>query len=497
MARSKAFLAFDMGAESGRAIVGSFDGSRVELEEVHRFSNDPVRIGGTLYWDILRLFHETKKGLAAALQRYGDSIVSIGMDTWGVDFGLLDKAGQLLSNPVHYRDARTDGMLEEAFRVMPRSEVFRNTGIQIMQINTLYQLLAMKRAGSPLLEIADRLLFIPGLLSYFYTGVQSSDSTAASTSQLYDPTTGTWSDALLSAFGIPSDILPQIVDPGTVIGELLPAIGQETGAGSLKVVTPGGHDTACAVASVPAQGTDYIYISCGTWSLMGIETDSPVIDDLTADLNFTNEGGVCQTIRLLKNIAGLWPVQECRRAFEREGVPLDYDEITRQASAAPALVSFIDPDDGAFLNPPDMPAAIQQFCRQTGQPVPQTRGEIVRAALEGLALKYRYVADRLEAIAGRRLGTIHMVGGGIKNRLLCRMAADASGRRVVAGPSEATAIGNTLMQAMAMGEIGSLSELRAVVRNSFETEVFDPSDSAAWDDAYGRFVRMIERSDSA
>lgn len=340
MARSKAFLAFDMGAESGRAIVGSFDGSRVELEEVHRFSNDPVRIGGTLYWDILRLFHETKKGLAAALQRYGDSIVSIGMDTWGVDFGLLDKAGQLLSNPVHYHDARTDGMLEEAFRVMPRSEVFRNTGIQIMQINTLYQLLAMKRAGSPLLEIADRLLFIPGLLSYFYTGVQSSDSTATSTSQLYDPTTGTWSDALLSAFGIPSDILPQIVDPGTVIGELLPAIGQETGAGSLKVVTPGGHDTACAVASVPAQGTDYIYISCGTWSLMGIETDSPVIDDLTADLNFTNEGGVCQTIRLLKNIAGLWPVQECRRAFEREGVPLDYDEITRAGIGSSCASEF-------------------------------------------------------------------------------------------------------------------------------------------------------------
>lgn len=492
MSRTREFLALDMGAESGRAIVGSFDGTRLKLQEVHRFSNDPVRVRGTLYWDILRLVHETKAGLAAAVQEYGKSISCIGIDTWGVDFGLLDSMGELLANPVHYRDSRTDGMLEEAFKIMPRSEIFRHTGIQIMQINTLYQLLAMKKAGSPLLNLADRLLFIPGMLSYFLTGVQSSDSTAASTSQLYDPVAQTWSTQVLQAFGIPERILPEIVDAGTVIGELLPAIKQETGAGDLKVVTPGGHDTACAVASVPAQGKDYIFLSCGTWSLMGIETDSPVINDMTAGLNYTNEGGVCGTIRLLKNIAGLWPVQECRRAWEREGARLSYDEITAAASEAPAFRSFIDPDDDAFLNPACMPEAIQEFCKRTDQPVPETRGEIVRTALEGLALKYRYVADRLEAIAGRRLDTVHMVGGGIKNKLLCQMAASATKRRVVAGPSEATAIGNTLMQAMAIGEIGTLAELREIVRNSFETEVYEPCDSDAWDDEYARFVQMLE-----
>lgn len=492
MSKTKAFLAFDMGAESGRAIVGSFDGTRLELNEVHRFSNDPVRIGDTLYWDILRLFYETKKGLAAAVHEYGESISCIGIDTWGVDFGLLDRSGELLANPVHYRDSRTDGMLDEAFKIMPRSEIFRHTGIQIMQINTLYQLLAMKKAGSPLLNLADKLLFIPGLLSYFLTGVKNTDSTAASTSQLYDPVSKTWSDAVLDAFEIPKNILPEIVDAGTAIGELLPAIKQEIGAGDLKVVTPGGHDTACAVASVPAENKDYIFLSCGTWSLMGMETESPVINDLTASFNFTNEGGVCGTIRLLKNIAGLWPVQECRRAWEREGERLSYDEITAAASAAPAFKSVIDPDDDAFLNPAHMPQAIQEFCKNTGQPVPQSRGEIVRAALEGLALKYRFVADRLEAIAGRRLDTIHMVGGGIKNKLLCQMAASATKRRVVAGPSEATAIGNTLMQAMAIGEIGSLAELRQVVRNSFGTEVYEPADSAAWDDAYARFLEMLE-----
>lgn len=498
MAKARAFLAFDMGAESGRAIVGSFDGARIELQEVHRFSNDPVRIGNTLYWDILRLFYEIKRGLAAALRQYGRSICSLGIDTWGVDFGLLDKSGQLLSNPVHYRDSRTDGMVEEAFKIMPRSEIFRHTGIQIMQINTLYQLLAMKKSNSPLLEIADRLLFIPGLLSYFLTGVQSSDSTSASTSQLYDPVARSWSDPVLQAFEIPRSILPEIVDAGTVVGELLPEVRQETGASDgLKVVTPGGHDTACAVAAVPAQSKDYIFLSCGTWSLMGIETDSPVINDLTADFNFTNEGGVCNTIRLLKNIAGLWPVQECRRAWEREGVHLSYDEITVAASSAPELRSFIDPDDRAFLNPEYMPGAIQEFCKKTKQPVPQSRGEIVRAALEGLALKYRFVADRLETIAGRRLETIHMVGGGIRNRLLCQMAANATKRRVVTGPSEATAVGNTLMQAMAMGEINTLEELREVVRNSFETEVFEPADSSVWDEAYARFVEMLEAQQGA
>lgn len=491
MAKSKTFLAFDMGAESGRAIVGSFDGSRVRLEEVHRFSNDPVMVGETLYWDALRLFHETKKGFAAAIQRYGESVASIGVDTWGVDFALLDKSGELLANPVHYRDRRTDGMLEKAFELMPRADIFRHTGVQIMQINTLYQLFAMQRAGSVLLDVADALLLVPGLLSHFYTGARCVDSTIASTSQLYDPNRRTWSDSVVQAFGIPSRILPEIVDAGTVIGELSASVRQELGVRALKVVTPGGHDTACAVAAVPAKGTDHIYLSCGTWSLMGIEEDSPIINELTEEFNFTNEGGVCNTIRLLKNIAGLWPVQECRRAWEREGVRLGYDQITAEASAAPSLASFIDPDDSAFLNPPHMPTAIQEFCKRTGQPVPQSRGEIIRAALEGLALKYRFVADRLERVAGRRLETIHMVGGGINNRLLCQMAASASGRRVIAGPSEATAIGNVLMQAMAMGEIGTLSELRGVVRNSFETETYEPHDAQAWDDACERFGEVM------
>lgn len=494
MAERIAFLAFDMGAESGRAIVGAFDGSKVELEEVHRFANEPVMIGNTLHWDILRLFHETKKGLAAAIQRRGESIVSLGVDTWGVDFGFLDKHGNLLSNPVHYRDKRTDGILEKAFKVMPRAEVFGNTGIQIMQINTLYQLFAMRLAGSVLFDVADTLLFIPGLLMYFYTGVRNCDSTIASTSQIYDLRSRSWSGPVVQAFGIPAHVLPQVTDAGAIVGELAPLVRRELGAPALKVVTPGGHDTACAVASVPAVGSDYIYLSCGTWSLMGIEEGSPIINEVTEEFSFTNEGGVCNTVRLLKNIAGLWPVQECRRAWEREGARLDYGEITAEASAAAPFFAFIDPDDPAFLNPPHMPTAIQDFCRRTGQKVPQSRGEIVRAALEGLALKYRFVADRLERVAGRRLDTIHMVGGGINNKLLCRMAAGASGRRVIAGPAEATAIGNVLMQAMALGEIGTLGELREVVRNSFATEVYEPSDTEAWDAAYERFTGILNQS---
>jgi rhamnulokinase len=352
----------------------------------------------------------------------------------------------------------------------------------------------MRMAGSVLLDVADTLLFIPGLLMYFYTGVRNCDSTIASTSQIFDLLGRTWSDPVVQAFGIPPHVLPEVTDAGTIVGELAPSVRRELRAPALKVVTPGGHDTACAVASVPAAGSDYIYLSCGTWSLMGIEESSPIINELTEEFSFTNEGGVCNTVRLLKNIAGLWPIQECRRVWEREGVRLSYDEITAEASAAAAFSAFIDPDDSAFLNPPHMPKAIQDFCRRTGQKVPQSRGEIVRAALEGLALKYRFVADRLERVAGRSLDTIHMVGGGINNRLLCRMAADASGRRVVAGPVEATAIGNVLMQAMALGEIGTLGELREVVRNSFATEVYEPSDTAAWDDPYERFTGMLRES---
>lgn len=489
----RVYIAFDLGAESGRCMAGIFDGERLRLEEVRRFPNGPVRVFDSIFWDVLRLWDEIKASLSLCRQRYGE-IASIGVDTWGVDFALLGRGDVLLGNPYHYRDKRTDGMMEEAFKRVPRREIFEKTGIQFMQLNTLYQLLSMVVEGSPILEAAETMLMMPDLFNFWLTGVKVSEFSIATTTQLYNPRLRDWDRDLFERMGIPTRILPEIVPSGTVLGDLLPSVREETGLESARVIAPTCHDTASAVAAVPAEGDDWIYISSGTWSLMGVELDEPIINDRSLELNFTNEGGYGGTIRFLKNIMGLWLVQESRRTWAREGQEHSYPELTEMAARAEPFKAFVDPDDPLFLHPGDMPARIREYCRRTGQPIPETKGEVVRCALESLALKYRWVAERLEELLGRRLNVIHVVGGGSKNELLCQLTADATGRRVIAGPSEATAAGNVMVQAMALGDVGSHPEAREIIRRSFEFKTYEPGKGEGWDEAYGRFLKLLERS---
>ena len=495
MPRMKHYLALDLGAESGRAVVGSFDGQRLTLEEAHRFPNGPVALPDGLHWDHLRLFSEVKTGIAKAVQKHGAALASLGLDTWGVDFALLDKTGALLGNPHHYRDSRTDGVIEKACRRVKREEIFRRTGIQFMQINTLFQLYSMVLSRSPLLAPARRLLMTPDLFNYWLTGRMVNEQSIASTSQCYDPNEGDWARALLKRLKLPVRIFGKIVPPGTVIGKLRPGLAAETGARDLKVVAPGCHDTACAVAAVPAQTDSYAYLSSGTWSLMGIEAKGPAINAQSLAWNFTNEGGVCGTIRLLKNITGLWLVQECRRAWAGAGGELSYAELMRLAQHAPPFVAVLDPDYPDFAKPGQMPAKIAAYCQRTRQPVPGDKGSLVRCALEALALRYRWTFEKLEALAGRRLDVLHIVGGGTQNTLLNQMAADSVGRPVVAGPIEATAAGNVMMQMLALKDIQSLAEGRALIRRSFETRLYEPRRSREWEEAYSRFLKLTGSAD--
>jgi rhamnulokinase len=469
------YLAFDLGAESGRAMLGTLDGGRLVLEELHRFPNTPVRVFSALYWDILRLWHEIQHGLAVATRERKLTPAGIGVDTWGVDFGLIGSDGMLLDSPRHYRDSRNNGMMERVFEVVPRSEVFGQTGCQFMQFNSLYQLYAMKLACSPALSAAKTLLFTPDLLNYWLTGTARSELTIASTSQFYNPRAKRWATELFEALGLPGRILAEIVQPGTRLGE----------HNGIPVYATAGHDTASAVAAVPAKGTNWCYISSGTWSLMGVEADEPVVNEKAQELNFTNELGAGGKVRLLKNIAGLWLLQECRRAWAAEGSEYSYEQLTRMAAEARPFSAIINPD--AFLEPGEMPAKIAAHCRATGQQPPGTHAEFARAILEGLGLRYRQVLESLEALLGRRLEVIHIVGGGSRNRVLNQFVADSTGRRVVAGPTEATAIGNILVQAMAAGAVKDLAEAREVVRNSFPLETVEPGDQAGWAEAYVRY----------
>jgi rhamnulokinase len=495
------FLAFDLGAESGRAVVGHLDDKKLRLEEIHRFGNGPVQVLDSLHWDVLRLWTDIKHGLGLAAQAYGGDLSSVGLDTWGVDFGLLAADDTLLGNPYHYRDRRTDGLMEAAFDIVPRAEIYERTGIQFMQLNSLYQLLAMAQADAPALGAARTFLNMPDLFNFWLSGCKANEFTIATTSQCYDPRAGDWARDMLETLGIPSRIFDGgdsgLVPPGTVLGRLHRSVCDEAGlpAGSpaLPVVASAGHDTASAVAAVPVTSAEYIYLSSGTWSLMGVESKKPIITASSLAYDFTNEGGVNGTFRFLKNIMGLWLVQECRREWARASEPLAYDDLTRMAAAAPAFGSLVALSDSRFLPPGDMPARIQAFCRQTGQSVPETRGEIVRCALESLALEYRWVAERLDEMIGRRLPVIHIFGGGSRNKLLNQFAADATGRTVIAGPVEATAIGNVLVQAIALGHIADLAEGRALVRRCFEVEVFEPNDTAAWDEAYERYLGLRKR----
>jgi len=490
MAPERTYLAIDIGAESGRAIAAGLNGDKLTLREVHRFDNQPVRLPDGLHWDVLRLWNEIKSGIAAAVNS-GAKLDGIGLDTWGVDFALLDRAGALLSNPFHYRDNRTDGMMEEAFRRVPRQQVFGQTGIQFMQINSLYQLLAMVLAESPLLDVARTFLTIPDLFNYWLSGEIACEFTNATTTQCFDPRRRVWAIPLLDALSIPSQIFLPVVQPGTVLGKLLPGVADEVGSAPIPVLLPACHDTGSAVAAVPAEENDFAWISSGTWSILGCETGEPCVNAQALEYNFTNEGGVLGTWRLSKNIMGLWLVQECKRIWAHHGESLSYDEITRLAAEARPFQAVIDADDSSFLHPGDMPIRIQAFCQRTGQVVPHSKGEIVRVTLESIALKYRLVLEQLEELTGKQLEPIHIIGGGTKNRLLSQLTADCTGRKCITGPVEATAIGNILMQAIGLGHLGSLPEARAMVRTSFIPEVFVPTDVDGWDEAYATLKRLM------
>ncbi len=469
------YLAFDLGAESGRAVLGTLQAGRLSIEELHRFPNTPVRALSALYWDALRLFHEIKQGLGIAARKW--HLDGLAVDAWGVDYAFLDDHGDLIENPRHYRDSRTQGVLKRAFEIVPREEIFAQTGIQFMAINTLYQLLAMKLAGSRVLDSGRTLLMMPDLFNYWLTGMARSELTIASTSQLFNPVAQGWAASLLERFGLSASVLPEIVQPGVKLG---PALDAPT----VPVYTTGCHDTASAVAAVPAEGSEWCYISSGTWSLMGVEIDAPVMDKRCLDLGFTNEMGFGKKIRLLKNIAGLWLLQECRRAWADEGRDYGYDELAQIAMQAEPFSALIDPD--AFLEPGNMPVKIAQFCRDSGQRIPGTPAEFTRIILESLALRYRQVLENLESLLGRRLEVIHIVGGGSRNALLNQLVADATGRPVIAGPVEATAIGNLLIQAAGAGELEGPGEIRKVVRESFPLQLVTPHPEADWDRAHER-----------
>ncbi|MCB0154930.1 MAG: rhamnulokinase, partial [Anaerolineae bacterium] len=446
-------------------------------------------------WNTFSLFSEMKQGLAKAITEERLEIATLGIDTWGVDFGLLDRAGNLIGNPYHYRDPRTEGIFEKAFAVVPRAEIFAGTGIQFMPLNTIFQLFAMARQKDPAFDIAETLLLMPDLLTYWFTGHKVSEYTIASTSQCLNMASGEWATALVERLGIPGHIFPEVVPPGTKLGPLLPALTEELNLWTdLTVIAPGGHDTACAVAGVPAAAGEkgFAYISSGTWSLVGMEIAQPIINETALNYNFTNEGGVDNTIRLLRNIAGMWLVQESRRIWAQQGEALSYDELTSLAATAPPFAALINPDDPGFGPPGDLPGRIQAFCRERGQAVPESKGAIVRCVLESLALRYRWVIEKAAEVSGQPITVLHIVGGGSQNRLLNQFAADATGLPVVAGPVEATALGNVLMQMLAVGEISSLSEGRDLIGRSFPVETYEPQETAAWDEAYQKFLRIIE-----
>ncbi len=487
VATTETYLAIDLGAGSGRVIAGRFDGERIELDEIRRFANPGVRVLDSLHWDVLRLFDEMKAGVAAARE---EKPISLGVDTWGVDFALLDRTGALVGSPYHYRDRRTDGRMAAAFEIVPREEIFEQTGLQFMEINSLYQLFSMK--GTPALEAADRLLMMPDLFHYWFTGVKACEFTDASTTQFHNPRKKGWATDLLDRLGLSSKILGDIVAPGTKLGPLRTSVADELGLTGVSVVTPATHDTASAVAAVPvsASGGEWAYLSSGTWSLLGVETAEPKVTAAALEKNFTNEGGVGGTTRLLKNICGMWILEECRREWRRAGAEVSYGELLAEAKAAAPFRSLIDVDLPELGAPGDMPRRLTAYCERTGQPKPETPGQFARMIFESLALKYRVVLDDLAEITGVRARTLHIVGGGSRNELLSQWAADACQVEVVAGPVEATAAGNVLLQAMALGRIANLAELREVVRRSFEPKRYQPSSGENWASAAARLAAM-------
>lgn len=484
-------IAFDLGASGGKVLSGELNEGKLMTKEIHRFANDPVQVSNHLYWDILRLFHEIKQGLLKARWQGLQQIKAIGIDTWGVDYGLLAENGQLLGNPFHYRDKQTDGMMEQVRKIVDDQELFQRVGIQFMPINTIYQLVAMNSDPHSILHHAHSLLMIPDLLRYYLTGEKANEYTIASTSQLVNPLTRDWDLELIEKLGLPTHLFTEIVQPATVAGQLLPSLSEELSIPQIPVVAVGEHDTASAVVAVPASEEHFAYLSCGTWSLIGTEIDEPVLTERALALNFTNEGGIEGTYRLLKNIMGLWLLQECKRSWEKDGQAISYSEMTAAAHDATPFRSFVDPDDEMFLHPTDMPAQIKQYCRQTNQPVPEQIGEIVRCIVESLAMKYRFALDLTEELSGKRFNGLHMVGGGIQNELLCQYTANALERTVWAGPVEASAIGNIMTQYIALGQVADLQQARQIIAASFPMQTYHPQQSDEWRRAYERFRQVV------
>jgi rhamnulokinase len=471
-------VAVDLGNESGRVYNIRFDGKHIQSSEIYRFANHPVTVQGTLYWDVLRLWHEIQTGLGQAL---AVPVSGIGVDSFGVDFGLLDGRGRLISNPVHMRDRRTEGMMERVFDSIPRERLFERTGIGFYVINTLYQLMAVADQNRWQLDVAHALLTMPNLITYWLTGERISEFTHTTTTQCYNPTLGDWDREMLDLLGLPTDILPPVIQPGVKVGM----------HEDVAVYTVASHDTGSAVVAVPTATADFAYISSGTWSLFGVETEQPIITLEAMNANLTNEGGAFGTFRPLKMVMGMWLIQQCRATWAEEGLDTEYGALMAQAENSPAFRAFIDPDDPSFFGPGDMPGRIAAFCHRTGQEAPEGVGAIIRCVLESLALKYRYVLEQLIAVTGRTVSVLHIVGGGAQNPLLCQMTADAIARPVLSGPVEATALGNGIAQLIAMGQVRDLAEGREIIRASYPPTVYDPNYLQDWDGAYARFQEIM------
>jgi rhamnulokinase len=484
----KPYLAFDLGAESGRAIFAHHHSGILTIEEIHRFKNDPAEYSGSLHWDVPRLWWEIRKALSA-LENV--ELAGIGVDAWGVDYALLGERGELLQNPYHYRDSRTAGMMQEVFRKVPREEIYASTGIQFLPINTIYQIYAATQQTPGILQAARKLLMMPDLFHYWLTGISICEFTNATTTQLVNPSTRTWARNLMERLDLPIHLFGEISEPGTILGGLLPGIGKDTALANTPVIVPATHDTASAVAAISArEGT--AFLSSGTWSLVGTEVDAPILSSEALQFNFTNEGGVKGTTRLLKNVMGLWMLQRCRDAWNNQGQCLDHVELMELAAREIPFACLVDPDHESFLRPGDMQVAMDQFCLRTKQPHPQNPAAYVRAILESLAFKYRVVLQNLQHLSGRQIDQVRIIGGGSKNRFLNQLTADATGKKVLAGPAEATALGNVAMQILATGAVGSLSEMRAIVDRSFPAEVFVPLHTEEWDRQAHRFEQYCE-----
>lgn len=492
MSHTTNFLAIDLGAASGRVMLGRWDGQRFDLQSLHRFPNGPLEQHGSLHWDAPQLWHEIKNGIRAYATRYDAPLAGIGIDTWGVDYALLDADGQLLGSPYHYRDGRTAGVPQQVDQRVPPQRLYAQTGMQRLPFNTLYQLVSMQLHNAAQLAAADTLLLMPDLFHYWLTGRKVAEYTNATTTQCFDARQRRWATELLQALDLPARIFPPVVTPGTLLGDILPDVRAELGLRqSVPVIATASHDTASAVAAVPGLDERSAYISSGTWSLVGIETTAPILTEQARRLSFTNEGGVDGTIRFLKNVGGLWLLQECQRQWQREGQSFTWPELVAQADRAAPLRSLVDPDAPDFLSPGDMPAAIRAYCQRMSQPEPASVGALVRCCLESLALKYRWVVDTLEDLTGRQLDTIRIVGGGSQNGLLCQLTADACRRRVVAGPVEATALGNMLVQAVACGALPDIAAGRVAVAASVSQTTFEPRPSADWDAALAGFSGLL------